>query len=71
MVILGSGSIVSQLAQEGLIDEFQIVVNPHRAGQGEDDVRRRQEKIAAEADKDADLRATAMSCCATSRRRDG
>lgn len=28
MAILGSGSIVSQLAEEGLIDEFQIVVNP-------------------------------------------
>ena len=28
MAILGSGSLVSQLAQEGLIDEYQIVVNP-------------------------------------------
>jgi len=28
MVILGSGSIVSQLAQEGLIDEYQVVVHP-------------------------------------------
>ena len=28
IVILGSGSIVSQLAQEGLIDEYQIVVHP-------------------------------------------
>lgn len=28
MVILGSGSIVSQLAQEELIDEYQIVVIP-------------------------------------------
>jgi dihydrofolate reductase len=28
MTILGSGSIVSQLAQEGLIDEYMIVVNP-------------------------------------------
>lgn len=34
MVILGSGSIVSQLAQEGLIDEFQIVVNPVVLGNG-------------------------------------
>ena len=34
MVILGSGTIVSQLAQEGLIDEFQIVVNPVVLGQG-------------------------------------
>jgi dihydrofolate reductase len=34
MVILGSGSIVSQLAQEGLIDEYQIVVNPIALGKG-------------------------------------
>jgi dihydrofolate reductase len=34
LVILGSGSIVSQLAQEGLIDEYQIVVNPIALGAG-------------------------------------
>jgi len=34
MAILGSGSIVSQLAQAGLIDELQIVVNPIVLGQG-------------------------------------
>jgi dihydrofolate reductase len=34
MVILGSGSIVSQLAQEKLIDEFQLVLNPIVLGQG-------------------------------------
>lgn len=34
MVILGSGSIVSQLAQEGLIDEFQVVMNPIVLGKG-------------------------------------
>jgi dihydrofolate reductase len=34
MAILGSGNIVSQLAQEGLIDEFQIVVNPVVLGKG-------------------------------------
>lgn len=34
MTILGSGSIVSQLAQEGLIDEFQFVVNPVVLGKG-------------------------------------
>ena len=27
-VIMGSGTIVSQLTAEGLIDEYQIVVNP-------------------------------------------
>lgn len=35
MAILGSGSIVSQLAQQGLIDEFQVVVNPIVLGNGE------------------------------------
>jgi dihydrofolate reductase len=34
MAILGSGSMVSQLAQEGLIDEYQIVVNPIVLGKG-------------------------------------
>ncbi len=34
MAILGSGSIVSQLAREGLIDEYQIVVYPVVLGQG-------------------------------------
>ena len=34
MVIFGSGSIVSQLAQEGLIDEYQIVIDPVALGKG-------------------------------------
>jgi dihydrofolate reductase len=34
MVLLGSGSIVSLLAQEGLIDEYQVVVNPIILGKG-------------------------------------
>ena len=34
MVILGSGSVVSQLAQERLIDAYQVVVNPIILGQG-------------------------------------
>jgi len=34
MVILGSGSIVSQLAQAGLVDEYQIIVNPLVLGKG-------------------------------------
>ena len=34
MAILGSGSIVAQLAGQGLIDEFQIVVNPIVLGRG-------------------------------------
>jgi len=32
--ILGSGCLVAQLAQEGLIDEYQIVVNPVVLGRG-------------------------------------
>jgi len=34
LVIFGSGSIVSQLAEEGLIDEYQIVVDPVALGKG-------------------------------------
>jgi dihydrofolate reductase len=34
LIIMGSGSIVSQLAQAGLIDEFQIVVHPRVLGAG-------------------------------------
>lgn len=34
LVILGSGSIVSQLSAAGLIDEFQIIVNPLILGRG-------------------------------------
>lgn len=34
LTILGSGSIVAQLAQEGLIDEFEILLNPVVLGQG-------------------------------------
>ncbi len=34
MAILGSGSIVTQLADAGLIDSFQVVVNPVALGAG-------------------------------------
>jgi dihydrofolate reductase len=34
MVIMGSGTIISQLAPEGLIDEYQVVVNPLVLGKG-------------------------------------
>lgn len=34
MVILGSGSIVSQLSQARLIDEYQVVVHPIALGRG-------------------------------------
>lgn len=34
MTILGSGSIIAQLAQAGLIDAFQMVVNPIVLGSG-------------------------------------
>lgn len=34
LTVLGSGSIVSQLTQEGLIDEYQILLNPVVIGQG-------------------------------------
>jgi dihydrofolate reductase len=44
MVILGSGSVVSQLAPEGLIDEYQIVITPVILGEGRtmfDDIKER------------------------------
>jgi dihydrofolate reductase len=34
MTILGSGSIVAQLAQAGLIDEYQVLLNPVVLGKG-------------------------------------
>jgi len=34
LAVLGSGSVVSQLAREGLIDEYQIVVTPVVLGGG-------------------------------------
>ena len=34
LTVLGSGSIVAQLAQERLIDEFEILLNPVVIGQG-------------------------------------
>jgi dihydrofolate reductase len=33
-VIFGSGSVIAQLAAEGLIDEYQIVLNPVVLGAG-------------------------------------
>ena len=34
MVIMGSGSIISQLAQEQVIDEYHVIVNPVALGKG-------------------------------------
>jgi dihydrofolate reductase len=34
LTVLGSGSIVSQLAQAGLIDEYQVLLNPVIIGKG-------------------------------------
>jgi dihydrofolate reductase len=34
MVIMGSGQIIAQLAQEQVIDEYQIMVNPVALGKG-------------------------------------
>lgn len=46
MVILGSGSIISQLAPEGLIDEYQLVVNPIVLGAGRTMFEGVKEKVA-------------------------
>jgi dihydrofolate reductase len=45
MVIFGSGRIVSQLAQAGLIDEYQVVVNPVVLGAGRTMFDRVKEKL--------------------------
>lgn len=34
LVLMGSGSIISQIALKGLIDEYQMVVNPIALGRG-------------------------------------
>jgi len=34
LTVLGSGSIVAQLAEEGLIDEYQVLLNPVVIGKG-------------------------------------
>lgn len=34
LIVMGSGSVVSQLAQEALVDEYQMVVNPIVLGSG-------------------------------------
>jgi dihydrofolate reductase len=34
LTVLGSGSIIAQLAQDGLIDEYQVLVNPVVLGKG-------------------------------------
>ena len=44
MVILGSGSVISQLTQHRLIDAYQFVVNPVCSA-GEDDVRHRHRTL--------------------------
>ena len=55
LVIMGSGSIVSQLAQAGMIDEYQIVDPPPRSWGGENAIRGRQRESAFEADQIAKL----------------
>jgi dihydrofolate reductase len=46
MAILGSGSVVSQLAPHGLIDEYQIVVIPVALGKGRTMFEGVKEKVA-------------------------
>jgi dihydrofolate reductase len=46
MTILGSGSIVSQLAPQGLIDEFQVMLNPVVLGKGKTMFQGIQDKLA-------------------------
>jgi dihydrofolate reductase len=46
MVILGSGTIVSQLSEKRLIDEYQVVVNPIALGKGRTMFEGMKEKLA-------------------------
>jgi dihydrofolate reductase len=46
MTLMGSGSIVAQLAQAGLVDEFQFVVNPIVLGKGRTMFEGIQQKLA-------------------------
>jgi dihydrofolate reductase len=46
MVIFGSGTIVAQLADPGLIDEYQIIVNPIILGRGRTMFQGVQKKVA-------------------------
>jgi dihydrofolate reductase len=46
LTILGSGSIVAQLAQAGLIDEYQILLNPVVLGKGKTMFEGIQDKLA-------------------------
>ena len=66
MAILGSGTIVSQLAPHGLIDEFQLVVNPVVLGQGRTLFEGIQKKLSLRLTRSAPS-ATGMSCCVTNR----
>ena len=34
LVVMGSGTIVAQLAEEGLVDQYQLIVNPLVLGAG-------------------------------------
>ena len=34
LAILGSGSLVNQLTNEGLVDEYQLMINPVALGEG-------------------------------------
>ena len=52
VAILGSGTIVSQLAEEGLIDEFQIVVVPVALGAGRTLFQGIREKTGFQTDED-------------------
>ncbi len=45
LTVLGSGSIVSQLAQNGLIDEYDILLNPVVLGKGKTMFEGMQEKL--------------------------
>ena len=56
IVIFGSGSIVSQLAEAGLIDEYQFIVDPIVLGKGRTMFDGHQRAAASGAEEDTHLR---------------
>ena len=56
MAVMGSGSIVSQLSQHGLIDEYQIVVIPVALGKGRTMFEGMKGKLPLKVNQNTDLR---------------
>ena len=63
ITILGSGSIVSQLAEKGLIDEFQVMVHPVAIGDGTPFLKAINKKIELELTKTRSFKSGIVLLC--------